>query len=87
MLRTARSLVPLLLTGVLLAAPRAAVACSACIGRSDDTAVQGLNAAVVTLSGALALVLGMFAGFIACLVRRAVKRPLALPRLPGGVVQ
>lgn len=85
--RTIRNRVPLIVVLLLLAAPQATFACSVCIGRSDDSAVQGLNAAVISLSAALVLVLGGFAGFIACLVRRSIKHPLALPTMPGGVAQ
>lgn len=85
--RIIRNRVPLILVSIMLAAPQATFACSACIGRSDDVAVQGLNAAVLTLAAALVLVLGGFAGFTACLIRRSIKHPLALPTMPGGVAQ
>lgn len=85
--RTIRNRVPLIFVILLLAAPQATFACSVCIGRSDDSAVQGLNAAVITLSATLVLVLGGFIGFIACLVRRSIKHPMALPTMPGGVAE
>jgi len=70
---------------ILLAAPRAAFACSVCMGRGDDPATRGLNAAVVTLLIALLLVLAPIAGFMGYLARRAVTHPLALPEAPRGV--
>lgn len=87
MSRIFKNLVPLIVLSILLAAPRTASACSACIGRADGMAIQGLNAAVLTLLAALSLVLGTGVGFLAYLVWRSVKHPLALPGLPGGVVQ
>lgn len=87
MFRIFKYRIPLIIVSIMLAVPQVTFACSACIGRSDDAAVQGLNAAVITLSSFLVLVLGSIAGFIACLIRRSAKHPLALPGLPGGVVQ
>lgn len=71
----------------MLAAPGATFACSACMGRSDDAMTQGLNAAILTLLATLLLVLGSVVGFLAHLIRRSIKHPLALPRVPGGVAQ
>jgi len=87
MTRNLKTLVSLIITGVLLAAPRATSACSVCMGRADDAATQGLNAAVLTLLTALLLVVGTVVGFVAHLIRRSVKHPLAVPGAPGGVVQ
>lgn len=69
---------------ILLAAPRATFACSVCMGRGDDPATRGLNAAIATLLIALLCVLGPIAGFMGYLARRAVTNPLALPEAPGG---
>jgi hypothetical protein len=83
--RLIKNLVPLGLAAVLaLDMPQAASACSACMGRSDSQAAQGLNAAVATLLVTLLLVLGSAAGSVAYLVRRSIKHPLALPSTPGG---
>ena len=70
---------------ILLAAPRATFACSVCMGRGEDPATRGLNAAVITLLIALLCVLAPIAGFMGYLARRAVTNPLALPKVPGGV--
>lgn len=77
----------LIMASVLLVGPRTASACSACIGSADSTATQGLNAAVLTLLTAWLLVMGAVVCFLACLVRRSLKHPLALPSMPGGVAQ
>jgi hypothetical protein len=87
MLRIVKNRSPLIIMCLLLAAPRTTFACSVCMGRSDDTATQGLNAAVLTLLGVLLLVLGAVVGCIAVLIRRAIEHPLAQPHRPGGVVQ
>lgn len=79
--------VALLITGLLLAAPQATFACSACMGRADNSTTQGLNAAILTLLGSLTLVLGSVVGFIVYLIQRSVKHPLALPSTPGGVTR
>jgi hypothetical protein len=79
--------VPLLIAGLMLAAPRATLACSACMGRADDSTTQGLNAAILTLLASLTLVLGSVVGFIAYLIQRSIKHPLALPSTPGGVTR
>ncbi len=87
MTRIIKNQLPLIIMGILLAAPRTAFACSVCMGRSDDAMTQGLNAAILTLLAALVLVQGGVVGFIAYLIRRAVKHPLAPPSTPRGVVQ
>lgn len=75
------------ITAIVLAAPRWALACAACSGRSDDMVVQGLNAAVLTLMGVLVVVLGTIVGSLAYVMRRASKHPLALPGVPEGGVR
>jgi len=79
--------VALILAALLLAAPRATLACSACVGRADDATTQGLNAAIFTLLMALVLVLGSVAGLMGYLIRRSIKHPLAMPGAPGGVTR
>jgi hypothetical protein len=70
---------------ILLAAPRATIACSVCMGSGDDPATRGLNAAVVTLLAALLIVLTPIAGFMGYLARRAVTNPLTPPEARRGV--
>lgn len=82
MRRIMRHLVATMITGVLLGAPRTTFACSVCMGRGDDTATQGLNAAVLTLLAVLLVVLGSVVGFLVYLIRRSLKHPLALPGTP-----
>lgn len=69
---------------ILVAAPRAADACSVCMGRADDPATRGLNAAVATLLVALLCVLAPIAGFMGYLARRAVASPLTPPETRKG---
>lgn len=85
--RIIKKQVPLIIVSILLAAPRTTFACSVCLGASDDVMTQGLNAAVLTLLGALLLVQGGVVGFLTYLIRRSVKHPLALPSMPRGVSQ
>jgi hypothetical protein len=87
MSRFIKTQVPLLIMGLMLAAPRVTFACSACMGRGDNSTTQGLNAAILTLLGTLTLVLGSVVGFIAYLIQRSVKHPLAVPSTPGGVAR
>ena len=87
MLRVIRKQSPLLIACLLIAAPRTVLACSVCMGRSDDASTQGLNAAVLTLLSALLVVLVGVVSSIAVLVRRAIEHPMARPHTSGGVVQ
>lgn len=72
---------------IVLAAPRWALACAACSGRSDDAVARGLNAAVLTMLAVLLAVLGALVGSLAYLSRRAATHPLAPPGIPEGVVR
>lgn len=72
---------------LVLAAPQSAWACAACSGRSDDTMAQGLNAAVLTMLVVLLMVLAIFVGFMAYLIRRAATHPLAAIGAQGGTVK
>jgi hypothetical protein len=85
--RITKVLVPLIVMGLRLAAPRTTSACSVCMGGGDDVATAGLNAAVLTLLASLLVVMGTFVGFIALLIRQSVKHPLTRPGASGGVVQ
>lgn len=87
MLKLLTNRIPWLAACMVLAAPRWALACAACMGRSDDMTVQGLNAAVLTMLGALAMVLAAIVGSMIYFVRRAATHPLALPGVPEGVVR
>lgn len=69
---------------VVLTVPQSAWACAACSGRSDDVMAQGLNAAVLTMMVVLLSVLGSLLGFMAYLIRRAAKHPLAMTGAYGG---
>jgi hypothetical protein len=86
MLKLTKHSFPWLVMSIVLAAPRCALACAACSGRSDDTVVQGLNAAVLTLLAVLLVVLGGLLGALAYLIRRAAKHPLAMPGVTEGGV-
>lgn len=72
---------------VVLAAPQSAWACAACSGRSDDVMAQGLNWAVFTMMLVLLTVLGSLVGFMAYLISRAAKHPLALASAQGGATK
>ena len=74
-------------TSIALAAPRLALACAACSGRSDDAAAHGLNAAVLTMLAVLLMVLGALVSSLAWLIRRAATHPVALPGIPEGVMR
>lgn len=87
MLRLIRIAAPWIIMGIVLAGPRAALACAACSGRSDDTMAHALNAAVLTLLAVVLFVMGAVLGSVATLIRRAVRHPLGPPSMPGGVVQ
>jgi hypothetical protein len=85
--RIFKNLAALIAMSIMLGVPRATFACSVCMGRSDDLATQGLNAAILTLLAALLLVQGGVVGFLVYLIRRSVKHPLTLPGTPRGAVQ
>lgn len=78
---------PLIVMSVVFAAPRSILACAACSGRSDDAVAQGLNAAVFTMLLVLLAVMGTLVSFLAYLIRRAAKHPLALPGVPEGIAR
>jgi hypothetical protein len=60
-----------LLTLVLLAAPRAALACPVCFGDSDSPLALAMNLGIVAMLVVVAGVLGAFATFFIYLIRRA----------------
>jgi hypothetical protein len=76
MLKTLRSVVAgrwlvSLLAALILAVPRAALACPVCFGQSDSPMAQGVNMGIFFLLGVIGVVLAGFAAFIVYLARRA----------------
>ncbi len=62
---------------LLLAAPRAALACPVCFGQSDAPMAQAMNMGIMLMLVVVVAVLGGFAAFIVSLVRRARLAELA----------
>jgi hypothetical protein len=60
-----------LLTALMLAVPRAVLACPVCFGQSDSPMAQGVNMGVFFLLGVVVAVLAGFAAFFIYLARRA----------------
>jgi hypothetical protein len=65
------------ITAVLLAAPRAALACPVCFGQNDSPLAVAMNQGILLMLGVVALVLGAFASFFVVLIRRARAAELA----------
>ena len=65
----------LLLTVLVLAVPRAALACPVCFGQSDSPMAWGTKAGVFFMLGITVSVLAAFAGFFIYLMRRAKLTP------------
>ena len=65
----------LLLTVLVLAVPRAALACPVCFGQSDSPMAWGTRAGVFFMLGITVSVLAAFAGFFIYLMRRAKLTP------------
>ena len=59
------------LTVLVLAVPRAALACPVCFGQSDSPMAWGTKAGVFFMLGVTISVLAAFAGFFIYLMRRA----------------
>lgn len=59
------------LTALLLAIPRAALACPVCFGQSDSPLAKGVNWGIFAMIGIVGAVLVAFASFFVYLVRRA----------------
>lgn len=70
------------LTGAMLAAPRAVLACPVCFGQNDSPLAWAVNVGVFVMLGFVAAVLGAFATFFVYLARRA---RLAGDAAAGGV--
>lgn len=60
-----------LVTLLLVASPRAALACPVCFGQSDDPMARAMNMGILLMLGVVVGVLGGFAAFIVNLARRA----------------
>jgi hypothetical protein len=66
-----KALFAALVTGFLLAAPRAALACPVCFGQNDSPMAIATNMGIVAMLVVVAGVLGAFASFFIYLMRRA----------------
>ena len=60
-----------LLASLMLAVPRAALACPVCFGQSDSPMAQGVNMGIYFLLAVVVGVLAAFASFFVYLARRA----------------
>ena len=60
-----------LLVALMLAVPRAALACPVCFGQSDSPMAQGVNMGIYFLLAVVVGVLAAFASFFVYLARRA----------------
>jgi hypothetical protein len=60
-----------LFTLLILAAPRAALACPTCFGQNDSAMGNAVKMGVILMLGVVVAVLGGFAAFIVHLNRRA----------------
>lgn len=60
-----------LLTALLVAAPRVAMACPVCFGQSDAPMAKAVNMGIYVLLAVIGGVLAAFASFFIYLVRRA----------------
>ena len=60
-----------ILTAMLVAAPRAALACPVCFGQNDSPMAAGINMGIWLMLGVTGVVLTAFASFFISLIRRA----------------
>jgi hypothetical protein len=60
-----------LVTLIVLAAPRAALACPVCFGENDSPQAKAMNAGIVLMLGVVIVMMALFASFFVSLVRRA----------------
>jgi heme/copper-type cytochrome/quinol oxidase subunit 2 len=72
-----RRLLQLALSFILLAVGPAALACTACYGKSDSELAQGMNMGIFTLLGFIGFVLVGVAAFFVFLIRRAARMAAA----------
>ena len=64
-------LVPVVLIGLVAAAPREVLACAVCFGQSDSPMAVGANMGIFIMLGVTGAVLTGFASFFIYLARRA----------------
>ena len=72
-----------MLTAVLLAVARPALACPVCFGQSDSPLANAMNLGILVMLGVIVAVLAGFASFIVHLNRRArlvAQETVAAPR-------
>lgn len=75
-----------ILTALLLAAPRAALACPVCFGQSDSPMAVATNDGIWLMLGVVAVMLGGFASFFVYLIRRANRLGEAEARRAGAYI-
>lgn len=68
-----RCVLPLIIAWVLLNGTHAALACSACYGKSDSALAKGMNAGIYVLLGFIGMVLVGVSGFFVFIVRRGAR--------------
>ena len=61
----------LILTAIILAAPRAALACPVCFGQSDSPLAKAMNMGILLMLLVVGGMMAAFASFFISLVRRA----------------
>jgi hypothetical protein len=71
-----------LLTAILLAVARPALACPVCFGQSDSPLASAMNLGILVMLGVVGAVLAGFASFIVHLNRRA--RQVAQETVPAA---
>ena len=76
----------LLIAGLLIAAPRAALACPVCFGQSDSPMAVATNAGIWMMLAVVALMLTAFASFFVYLIRRANRLAQAEQARSGAYV-
>jgi hypothetical protein len=69
-------------TALIVAAPRAVLACPVCFGQSDSPLANAINMGVIMMLGVVAVMLGSFGAFFIHLNRRA--KQLAASGSEGG---
>jgi hypothetical protein len=60
-----------IVTTLLVAAPKVALACPVCFGESDSPMAHATNAGIWLMLGVVGVMLGSFASFFVYLIRRA----------------
>jgi hypothetical protein len=64
---------------MLVAAPRAVLACPVCFGQSDSPLAKAINMGVIMMLGVVAVMLGSFGAFFMYLNRRANQVAAGMP--------